>query len=124
MTEPTSAPAVTSIMDGVGNIPSTTPTIAGNSVLPPAEENIDVELPSGLISNRTYDILKWVSIIVMPALATFIVGLGGIWSLPYAGQAAATVTTIGVLLGALLGLSSVAYNSSKASATTTTTTAD
>jgi hypothetical protein len=54
--------------------------------------------------------LKWVAIIVMPALATFIVGLGGIWSIPYAGQAASTVTAVGVLLGALLGLSSVKYH--------------
>jgi len=70
----------------------------------------------GILPDKLYDVLKWVAIIVMPALATFIVGLGGIWSLPYAGQAAATVTAIGVLLGALLGLSSVAYGKS---ATTT-----
>jgi len=67
--------------------------------------------PQGFLPDRVYDILKWVAIIVMPALSTFIIGLGGIWSLPYAGQAAATVTAVGVLLGALLGLSSVKYNS-------------
>ena len=67
--------------------------------------------PQGFLPDHVYDILKWVAIIVMPALATFIVGVGGIWSLPYAGQAAATVTAVGVLLGALLGLSSVTYNS-------------
>jgi uncharacterized membrane protein YfbV (UPF0208 family) len=69
------------------------------------------EDPQGLLPNHVYDILKWVAIIVMPAIATFIVGLGGIWSIPYAGQLAATVTAIGVLLGALLGLSSVKYHS-------------
>ena len=69
------------------------------------------EDPRGILPDRVYDILKWVAIIVMPALSTFIVGLGGIWSLPYAGQVAATVTAIGVLLGAFLGLSSVKYNS-------------
>lgn len=111
MTNTNTTPSVTSIMDGVGNIPPTTPEVAINSVLPTANENIGVELPSGLISNRTYDILKWVAIIVMPSLATFIVGIGGIWSIPYAGQVAATVTTIGVLLGAFLGVSSVKYHS-------------
>ena len=65
----------------------------------------------GIIPDKLYDVLKWVAIIVMPSLATFIVGLGGIWSIPYAGQLAATVTAVGVLLGALLGLSSVKYNS-------------
>ena len=68
------------------------------------------EDPQGLLPDHVYDILKWVAIIVMPALATVIVGLGGIWSIPYAGQLAATVTAIGVLLGALLGLSSVKYH--------------
>ena len=69
------------------------------------------EDPQGLLPDHVYDVLKWVAIIVMPALATFIVGLGGIWSIPFAGQLAATITAVGVLLGALLGLSSVKYNS-------------
>ena len=76
-----------------------------------SDTSTDSDIPNGLIPDRLYDILKWVAIIVMPALSTFIIGLGGIWSLPYAGQAAATVTAVGVLLGALLGLSSVKYNS-------------
>ena len=74
------------------------------------DTSTDSDIPNGLIPDRLYDILKWVAIIVMPALSTFIVGLGGIWSLPYAGQVAATVTAVGVLLGAFLGLSSVKYN--------------
>ena len=81
---------------------TTIPTVSDTST--------DRYIPNGLIPDRLYDILKWVAIIVMPALSTFIVGLGGIWSLPYAGQVAATVTALGVLLGAFLGLSSVKYN--------------
>ncbi len=81
---------------------TTTPTVSDTSM--------DSDIPKGLISDRLYDILKWVAIIVMPALSTFIVGVGGIWSLPYAGQVAATVTAVGVLLGAFLGLSSVKYS--------------
>ena len=73
--------------------------------------NNTTEDPRALLPDRVYDVLKWVAIIVMPAISTFIVGLGGIWSIPYAGQLAATVTAIGVLLGALLGLSSVKYHS-------------
>ena len=81
---------------------TTTPTVSDTSM--------DSDIPNGLIPDRLYDILKWVAIIVMPAVSTFIVGLGGIWSLPYAGQVAATVTAVGVLLGAFLGLSSVKYS--------------
>lgn len=75
-----------------------------------SDTSTDSDIPNGLIPDRLYDILKWVAIIVMPAMSTFIVGLGGIWSLPYAGQVAATVTAVGVLLGAFLGLSSAQYN--------------
>lgn len=82
---------------------NTTPTTVSDT-------RMDSDIPNGLIPDRLYDILKWVAIIVMPALSTFIVGLGGIWSLPYAGQVAATVTAVGVLLGAFLGLSSVKYS--------------
>ena len=78
---------------------------------PMSDTSTDSNITNGLIPDRLYDILKWLAIIVMPALSTFIVGLGGIWSLPYAGQVAATVTAVGVLLGAFLGLSSVKYNS-------------
>lgn len=70
--------------------------------------------PKGLIPDTVYDVLKWVAIIVLPATATFIVGLGGIWPIPYAGQASATITALGVLLGALLGLTSIKYNSTTA----------
>ena len=75
-----------------------------------SDTRMDSDIPNGLIPDRLYDILKWVAILVMPALSTFIVGLGGIWSLPYAGQVAATVTAVGVLLGAFLGLSSAKYS--------------
>ena len=81
---------------------TTTPTVS--------DTNTGVDIPNGLIPDRLYDVLKWVAIIVTPALSTFIVGLGGIWSLPYAGQVVATVTALGVLLGAFLGLSSARYN--------------
>ena len=80
--------------------------------------------PKGLIPDKLYDVLKWVAIIVMPALATFVVGLGGIWSVPFAGQVAATITALGVLLGALLGLSSVKYGSSSATGTVTSAPAE
>ena len=78
---------------------------------PMSDTSTDSNIQNGLIPDRLYDILKWMAIIVMPALSTFIVGLGGIWDIPYTGQAASTVTAVGVLLGALLGLSSVKYNS-------------
>ena len=60
--------------------------------------------------NKTYDILKWVCIIVLPALATLYRGVGTIWSLPYVEEIPQTIIVIDAFLGALLGVSTIQYN--------------
>lgn len=62
------------------------------------------------ISNKVYDILKWIALVVLPAIATFYFAIASIWSLPYAEQVVGTITAIDTLLGALIGVSSVNYN--------------
>jgi len=61
------------------------------------------------INSKMYDILKWVTMIVLPACATAYVGLAAIWGWPYADQVAKTTAVICTLLGALLGISSAQY---------------
>jgi hypothetical protein len=61
------------------------------------------------MSNKTYDILKYIALYGLPALATLILALGMIWSIPYTEQIAATITAIDTFLGALLGISSREY---------------
>lgn len=62
------------------------------------------------ISNKVYDILKWVALVVLPAIGTFYFAIASIWGLPYAEQVVGTITAIDTLLGALIGVSSVNYN--------------
>lgn len=63
-----------------------------------------------LLSNRLFDWLKWISIVCLPALSTFIVVISKIWGWADTGSMIAqTITAIGVLLGALLGISSIQY---------------
>ena len=62
------------------------------------------------LPDNVYDILKWITMIVIPALATAYVGLAAVWSWPYADQIAKTATVICTLLGALLGISTAQYN--------------
>lgn len=64
------------------------------------------------LNNKTYDIIKWVVMIVLPAISALYVGLGGIWGWPYIEQVAGTISCITVFLGALLGISTAAYNKS------------
>ena len=62
------------------------------------------------LSNKTYDILKWLVCIVIPALTTAYVGLAAIWGFPYAEEVAKTSAVICTLLGAILGISTAQYN--------------
>lgn len=65
---------------------------------------------NNLLSNRLFDWLKWISIVCLPALSTFIVVISKIWGWADTGSMIAqTITAVGVLLGALLGISSIQY---------------
>ena len=61
------------------------------------------------MNNRTYDILKHIALIIIPALATFVNAVGIVWGVPYTNEATATITAFGVFLGATLGISSKNY---------------
>ena len=63
-----------------------------------------------LLSDSVYTILKWVTMIVIPASATAYVGLAGVWGWPYADEIAKTAAVVCTLLGALLGISTAQYN--------------
>ena len=63
-----------------------------------------------IIPDKIYDLLKWLTMIVLPALATAYVGLASIWGWPYADEVAKTTAVICTLLGALLGISTAQYN--------------
>lgn len=62
------------------------------------------------LNDGLYDILKWITMIVIPALATAYVGLAAVWGWPYADEVAKTSAVICTLLGAILGISTAQYN--------------
>ena len=62
------------------------------------------------LSNKIYDVLKWIVVIVIPALTTAYVGLAGVWGFPYAEEVAKTSAVVCTLLGAMLGISTAQYN--------------
>lgn len=62
------------------------------------------------LNNRTYDILKYLTIIVLPAIGALYTGLSQIWTLPYAAEIPATITVICTFLGAVLCISTAQYN--------------
>lgn len=62
------------------------------------------------MKNKTYDILKYVAQIVLPAIGTLYFALASIWGLPYGEEVVGTITALDTFLGALLMLSSNSYN--------------
>lgn len=61
------------------------------------------------LTNKTYDILKWIVVIVLPAAATLYAALGGIWGLPLVTEITGTITAVDTFLGAVLMISSASY---------------
>ena len=62
------------------------------------------------MSNKVYDVLKWIAMYLLPALGTLYFALSGIWGLPYGEQIVGTITAIDTFLGVILGISTVQYN--------------
>ena len=62
------------------------------------------------LSNKVYDILKWIAMYLLPALGTLYFALAGIWGFPYGEQIVGTITTIDTFLGVILGISTAQYN--------------
>ena len=61
------------------------------------------------MSNKVYDILKYIALILLPALGTLYFALAKIWGFPYASEIAKTAAVVCTLLGALLGISTAEY---------------
>jgi len=66
-----------------------------------------------MLSNKAYDILKFIAQIVLPALGTLYFALATIWGFPYGEEIVGTITAVDAFLGALLGISTVQYNKDK-----------
>ncbi len=62
------------------------------------------------MSNKLYDILKFIAQYVLPAIATCVATIFKIWNLPYGVEISATIMAIDTLLGVILGISSYNYN--------------
>lgn len=61
------------------------------------------------LSNKMYDILKYIAQIVLPALGTLYFALAKIWNFPYQNEIVGTISAVDLFLGALLGISTHNY---------------
>lgn len=69
-----------------------------------------------MLDNKVYDVLKWLALIALPALATLVSVVLPLWNIVDEGTTTAivgTITAVATFLGALLGVSTVKYNKQK-----------
>lgn len=62
------------------------------------------------MSNRLYDVLKFVAQILLPAIGTLYFALANIWNWPYPEEIVGTITAVDAFLGVVLGISTKIYN--------------
>ena len=62
------------------------------------------------MSNKVYNVLKWIAMYLLPAVGTLYFALAGIWGLPYGEQIVGTITAVDTFLGVVLGISTAQYN--------------
>lgn len=62
------------------------------------------------MKNETYDILKRLCTIILPALGTLYFALAQIWGLPYGEQVVGTLAAVSTFIGVCIGISAAAYN--------------
>ena len=62
------------------------------------------------MSNKVYNVLKWIAMIVLPALAALYLGLSNVWGLPYGEEVSTTITLVNTFLGTVLMISTNQYN--------------
>ena len=61
------------------------------------------------LSNKVYDILKWIAQYLLPACSVLYFALAGIWGLPYGEQVVGTFAALDTFLGVVLGISNAQY---------------
>ena len=67
-----------------------------------------------MFSNKVYDVLKVITMIVLPAISTLYFAIAEIWHLPASEQVVGTIAAITVFLGSLLKISSNQYYNNQA----------
>lgn len=63
--------------------------------------------PQWLLPSKAYDVMKWIGLIVCPALATFMLTVGNSIGIPYTAEIATCITAAGTFIGAIIGASAI-----------------
>lgn len=63
-----------------------------------------------MLKNRTYDVLKFITLHILPACGTMIFALGEIWGWSWSEPVVGTISAVTVCLATVLGISKYSYD--------------
>ena len=66
-----------------------------------------------IIPDKIYNVLKWILIIFVPALITFLTTIFALYHIPNIELVVGTISAIATFVGALVGVSSKTYKKKK-----------
>ena len=81
----------------------------------PKTAGTEPTVPDWLLPSRVYDVLKWLALIVLPAIGVLVQTLGPVWGWTWADQAATTINAVALTIGVVIGASTLKAKASKAS---------
>ena len=59
--------------------------------------------------DKVYDVLKWISMVVLNAVGVLYKTLAAVWNLPYGEEVMTTCAALALFIGALIGVSTAEY---------------
>lgn len=62
-----------------------------------------------ILNDKVYDVLKWVAMLFLPALAVLVKTVFSVWRIPYGDEISTTIMALDAFLGAILGISTIGY---------------
>ncbi|NMN02670.1 phage holin [Bifidobacterium panos] len=79
------------------------------------DDTSDGQMPTWLLPDKAYQVLKWLTLTVLPALAVLVGALGPVWGLPYTDAIVTTISAVALFFGATIGVSAIRANGLTAS---------
>lgn len=71
------------------------------------DDTTDGQMPDWLLPDKAYQVLKWLNLTVLPALAVLVGALGPVWGLPHTDAVVTTISAVALFFGATIGVSAI-----------------
>jgi len=72
----------------------------------------DASKSSNILSSKQYDIIKWLTVTLLPAIGTLYFALATIWNFPAGEQVLGTLLAVQAFIGVVMGVSTKQYEES------------